>query len=494
MEVRVTILDATGAAVASVQKIKPLEALSRGEVSQRVSLVQPHLWDGLRDPYLYQVRTEVLVNGVVRDALDQPLGVRFFSVDPDKGFMLNGRPLELRGVNRHQDREGLGWAIGETEDLEDMALILELGCNAVRTSHYQQSPLWYDLANGKGVILWTEIPFINDVVDTPEFFENCREQLRELIRQNYNQPSILFWGIGNETFVRNEALTAADANDRLLRELAAVVREEDSTRLSSYASNGNVTEKRATFTDVVGFNQYFGWYHDAPEDFISWLDQQHALRPDLKIAMSEYGAGANPDQHETSARKPVASSQWHPEEWQSHFHEVYWQALAQRPWVWGKFIWCMFDLASDGRNEGGVPGRNDKGLVTFDRKTKKDAFFWYKANWSDQPVLYITSRRFTPRTEASTSVKIYSNAKSVELSVNGASRGKQTSRNHIFVWANVTLVPGENHVEARAEIAGQKMTDRCTWRYVPVTTRAPVEPAVQPSASGNSGQPTKIRD
>lgn len=467
VEVRVTILDATGTAAAAVRAVEPLAAKSRGEVSQRVSLVRPHLWDGLRDPYLYQVRTEVLVDGTVRDALDQPLGVRFFSVDPDQGFSLNGRPMELRGVNRHQDRDGMGWAIGEAQELEDMALILEMGCNAVRTSHYQQSPLWYDLANGKGVIVWTEIPFVNDVVDTPEFFDNCREQLRELIRQNYNQPSILFWGIGNETFVRDKALTAADTNDRLLRELAAVVREEDSTRLSTYASNGDVTEKRATFTDVVGFNHYFGWYHDAPEDFFPWLDQQHTLRPDLKIAMSEYGAGANPNQHEEPARNPIPDGPWHPEEWQAHFHEVYWQGLAQRPWVWAKFIWCMFDVASDGRDEGGLPGHNDKGLVTLDRKTKKDAFFWYKANWSNAPVLYITSRRFTPRTQAGTTVKIYSNASTVELSVNGETRGKQTSGNHIFLWPGIVLAKGENRITAQAERNGQTLTDECTWTYVP---------------------------
>jgi beta-galactosidase len=179
--------------------------------------------------------------------------------------------------------------------------------------------------------------------------------------------------------------------------------------------------------------------------------------------MSEYGAGANVAQHEEPAQKPAAPGPWHPEEWQSHFHEVYWQALAQRPWVWGKLIWAMFDFASDGRNEGGTPGRNDKGLVTCDRKTKKDAFYWYKANWSDQPVLHITSRRFTPRTRPDTTVKVYSNASAVELKVNGVSRGVKKSRNHIFLWPDVTLAQGENQLDALAKLDGHELRDHCVW-------------------------------
>ena len=242
---------------------------------------------------------------------------------------------------------------------------------------------------------------------------------------------------------------------------------EDPFRLSTYASNGNVSERRAGYPDVIAFNHYFGWYRGEVEDFAPWLDQQHSLRPDLGIGMSEFGAGANVTQHEENPRKPAPAGPWHPEEWQSHFHEVYWQALAQRPWVWGKFIWNMFDFASDGRNEGSTPGRNDKGLVTYDRKTRKDAFYWYKANWSDEPVLYITSRRFVARTQPTTTVKIYSNAETVELLVNGVSLGKRTGASRIFAWPDVQLAKGENRVEARAVSGGCELEDHCLWTYTP---------------------------
>jgi beta-galactosidase len=466
-ELLLTVSDADGVVVRTAQAVCQLAAQAGSEASQRIEITRPRLWDGLRSPHLYRLRAEVRVGGVVRDVVEQPFGVRFFAVDPERGFSLNGRAVDLRGANRHQDRSGLGWAISAAEDREDMALMVEMGCNMDRTSHYQQSQLWYDLADRQGMVLWTEIPVVYDVVDTPEFFENAKEQLRELIRQNYNHPSIFFWGIGNETFVRDQAMTPADTNDRLLKELAAVAREEDPTRLSTYASNGDVTELRVAHADVVGFNHYFGWYHDMPEDFVTWLDRQHALRPDLKIAMSEYGAGANPAQHEEPVRKPEAAGQWHPEEWQSHFHEVYWQALERRRWVWSKLVWCMFDVASDGRHEGGTPGINDKGLVTLDRKTKKDAFYWYKANWSDLPVLHITSRRFIERKQPLAPVKIYSNAETVELWVNGASLGTKTGSNHIFQWPEVSLARGGNEIEARATRGGHELVDRCVWNYEP---------------------------
>jgi beta-galactosidase len=403
----------------------------------------------------------------VRDEVTLPLGLRFFSVDPARGFSLNGRYLDLHGVCRHQDRPGKGWAISEADQREDFDLICEMGATAIRQSHYQQSQFWNDLGDSRGIVMWAELAFVNDAKNDPEFFANAREQLRELIRQNEQHPSICFWSIGNETFVRDPKLTPADTNDRLLKELAAVAREEDPSRLSTYASNGDVKEPRAGHTDVIAFNHYFGWYHGDAEEFAPWLDQQHSLRPDLKIGMSEYGAGANAAQHEENPKKPAPGGQWHPEEWQSHFHEVYWQALAQRPWVWGKFIWCMFDFASDGRNEGGTPGRNDKGLVTYDRKTKKDAFYWYKANWGDAPVLYITGRRSTVRTQRVTTVKIYSNADTVDLFVNGISRGKQTSAKRVFVWPNVELAVGENRIAARARCDGREFEDHCVWNCTP---------------------------
>jgi beta-galactosidase len=461
--VRTTISDAGGKMVQAVEMAALLAARARGDARCRLVVKEPHLWNAQADPYLYRVRTELVVGCVVRDAVTVPLGLRFFSVDRTRGFLLNGRDLDLRGVNRHQDRPGRGWAIGEAEEQEDFALIEEMGATMIRQSHYQQSQSWTDLADRRGMVTWSELAFVNEVRDNPEFFENAKEQLRELIRQNHHHPAILFWSIGNETFVRDPTAMPGDTNERLLRELAAVVREEDPTRLSTYASNGNVTEPRAGVPDVLGFNHYFGWYHGAPEDFAPWLDAQHAFRPDLRIGMSEYGAGANVAHHEDPAHQPEPGGPWHPEEWQFLYHEVYWQAMAERPWLWCKLVWCMFDFASDGRNEGGTPGINDKGLVTADRKTRKDAFYWYKANWSQEPVLHITSRRFTPRTNPLTAVRIYSNAGEVELHLNGVSLGTKSSTSRVFVWPGVALRDGRNVVEAHARVAECELVDRCEW-------------------------------
>lgn len=458
---RIRILDATGAVVRELQADASLAAHARGETRLQTAIAQPHLWDAQADPYLYSVRAETLVDGAVTDAVTIPLGLRFFSVDPDRGFSLNGHYLDLHGVNRHQDRPDKGWAISEADEREDFALIEEVGATIVRQSHYQQSQLWDELGDTRGMIMWAELPFTGPVRDNPEFFANAQEQLRELIRQNRQHPSIVFWSIGNET--HNPKELPPDANDRLLAALAQVVREEDDTRLSTYACDGNADDSRASHTDVIGFNYYAGWYHGTPEDFGPWIDAQHAAHRAMRIGVSEYGAGANVTQHEVPAKKPVPNGPWHPEEWQARQHEAYWQAMAARPWIWGKMIWCMFDFASDGRNEGGVPGRNDKGLVTADRQTRKDAFYWYQANWSSRPVLHLTSQRYTPRPAGATSIKVYSNAPAVELTLNGRSLGKKTSANHLFEWPEVTLAKGANRVTATAIRDGQPLEDACVW-------------------------------
>ncbi len=465
--VQTSLFDAAGALVETAEASLALPARGREDVRRRLIVKEPQLWDAQARPNLYRLRADLRVGGVVRDTVTLRLGLRFFSVDPARGFLLNGHALDLHGVNRHQDRPGKGWAISEDDEREDFAIAEELGATFVRQSHYQQSQLWNDLADEHGMVTWAELAYVNDARDNREFCENAKEQLRELIRQNLHHPSILFWSIGNETFVRDTKVMPADANDRLLRELAAVVREEDPTRLSTYASNGSVSEPRAGVTDVLGFNHYFGWYHDAPEDLAAWIDAQHALRPDLRIGFSEYGAGANVEHHEEPAVRPDTRGPWHPEEWQSIYHEVHWRAMAARPWLWCKLIWCLFDFASDGRNEGGVPGRNDKGLVTADRKTRKDAFYWYQANWSASPVLHIASRRFVARAKPTTDIKVYSNAEAVELFVNDVSVGSLTRPDRLFLWTGVTLAPGRNLIEARASRDGRDLVDRCEWTLTP---------------------------
>ena len=470
--VRTVVRDADGNAVATQEDRCELPAQGAARSEQFFRLEHPHLWNGRADPYQYQLVVSVLADGVVRDEVRQAFGLRSFKVDPDRGFFLNGTHLDLHGVSRHQDRAGKGWAISAADEREDFALIEEVGATAIRVAHYPQSPLWFDLADARGMVLWAEIPVVNEVPATAAYTENARQQLRELIRQNYNRPSICFWGVGNETREVGETSGRAQVNgpasDALIADLAELARQEDSTRLSVYASHHKPEDLRNFHTAVLGFNKYFGWYGGAAEDFGPWADEVHRRYPRLAFSMSEYGAGANPRQHEANAPKPVPTGAWHPEEYQSHYHEVYWQALSQRDYIWAKFVWNMFDFAADIRAEGEQPGINDKGLVTYDRKLKKDAFFWYQANWSSAPVLHLTSRRFTERPVGPTELKVYSNAPQVELWINGISCGRREADQHIFRWT-VDLAAGVNHVEARASFGGTPLTDECDFTGRPAT-------------------------
>jgi beta-galactosidase len=433
------------------------------EFVRPVTIDHPHLWNGRADPYLYSVRVELYgaaatgKPGVLLDAVEQPLGLRSYSVDPDRGFILNGSYLNLYGFNRHQDWPDKGWAISDAEEAEDFDIMRDTGATAVRVSHYQQSDTWYSRCDRAGIVAWAEIPFVNEALATPEFLENAKQQLRELIRQNFNHPSICFWGVGNET--------SGPAADGVIAALAPVVRQEDPTRLSTYASSHDAADPKNWHTDVVGFNRYYGWYHGQLSEFAAWLDKTHADHPRASFGISEYGAGASIIQHAQDPARPEARGPFHPEEYQNTYHEAYWAALKGRPYVWGKFIWCLHDFASDGRNEGDHPGRNDKGLVTYDRTVKKDAYFFYKANWSSDPVLHIASSRFSERTVPVTEVKVYSNAPRVSLEVNGVSMGEQAdpSVDRIFLWHGISLAPGPNRVSASAHFGTASVTDSCVW-------------------------------
>jgi beta-galactosidase len=457
IEVVVTVFDAGGRSVLNASTIQTIGAHGSAAVVQPLTLAHPNLWDGRANPYLYRVKVELRREGKACDSVDQPMGLRFFRVDPDKGFFLNGRYLDLHGVNRHQDRIDKGWAISPEDEAEDFSLIRELGCTAIRVSHYQQADTWYQRCDRAGIVAWAEFPFVNQALPTPEFLENAKQQLRELIRQNYNHPAIVFWGVGNET--------SGAAADGVIAELAKVAREEDPTRLSTYASSHAIQDTKNWHTDVVAFNRYYGWYHGEAGELAANLDQTHALHPASGFGVSEYGAGASILQHEEHPSRPDTKGRYHPEEYQASLHEAAWKILQARPFVWGKFVWCMFDFASDGRAEGDHLGRNDKGLVTYDRKTRKDAFYWYKANWSDEPVVYITSRRFAVRTKPEAEVKVYSNAGSVELWVDGVSQGRVVAPDHIFRWAVVKLEPGDNQIRAGARFGEKDVSDECIWTY-----------------------------
>jgi beta-galactosidase len=459
--VRTVITDAAGTVVADqTTAAQSLAAASGADLTQTVTIANPHRWDGLTDPYLYQANVELrdAAANRVTDVVTEPLGLRSFALSPTTGFSLNGHPLDLHGVNLHQDRAVKGWAVNDNDHTQDFALIKEIGATAVRMAHYQHDQKDYSLADGAGLVVWAEIPLVNNVTNSAAFTANAQQQLRELIRQNYNHPSIIFWGTGNEQ------RTDDSATNTLLDSLAGIVTTEDPDRISTYASCCVSDTSAVTgHAESTGYNKYFGWYDGSYSQLGGWADNLHAALPSRPIAVSEYGAGANTTQHQLNPPKPDPGGQFHPEEYQALLHEASWKQLQARPYLWGKFVWNMFDFASDGRNEGGQPGINDKGLVTRDRQIRKDAFYWYKANWANTPTLYITSRRWTSRTTATTDIKVYSNASTVTATLNGTPLGSRSSTDHIFTWAGVTLRPGANVVTVTATINGTPVTDTVTW-------------------------------
>jgi beta-galactosidase len=458
-----SILNPDGKTVLASEQALTLARSDTAPYYFHLTLPQPHLWNGRKDPYLYRAIMELQTkDGMTLDRVEQPLGLRFYSVDPDKGFFLNGQPYHLHGVDRHQDFMNKGWAISDTDMDEDIALLKELGATVIRCAHYQHSDYFYGLCDKLGILVWAEIPQVNIIRDTPEFESTSRNQLLDLIRQSVNHPSIFVWSLGNEIGGKS------DDPHRELQDLAAVAHGEDPTRPTIEATMTDARPQMNKIPDLLGWNIYPGWYSGAKEDYGQYLDKRRASSKWGGFCVSEYGAGANTAQHEQNPQHPKPGGPWHPEEWQSEVHEAAWAALKQRPFVWGTFVWCMFDFAVATRHEGSQPGLNDKGLVTRDRKTKKDAFYFYKSNWSDEPMIYITSRQFTERTNAVTDVKIYSNAKSPELFINSASLGKQGGgTNGVFIWKNVTLTPGENKITVTAMANGQPVTDECVWKLSP---------------------------
>jgi beta-galactosidase len=443
--VRVVVADRQGRVVATWIERQTLAAGARAAVMLAGTIDHPHLWNGRVDPYLYDVTVQVGDS----DAVTVPFGLRSFAVTPDGGFTLNGWPYDLHGVCRHQDRQGRGWAFSDDDQDLDMALIDELGATAVRLTHYQQGQRFYELADRHGVILWSELSLVGAIGHRPAFTDNASQQLQELIRQNYNHPSVVVWGLANELVDFD-----AQAPFPLVATLNSLAHAEDPSRPTTLATHLPDAFAINGQTDVVGFNKHLGWYSGKFADLATWADGAHQAMPQRSLALSEYGAGASPLFHAAPATAPD-----HSEEYQAAFHEASWKIVAARPFLWAKFITFMFDAASDGRNEGSTPGRNDKGLVTYDRAVKKDAFYFYKATWSSRPFVYITSRRFEPRVSATTDVKVYSNLPEVTLTVNGQALNAVTAADHVFVWPAVTLQPGANLVEARAG----DQRDAVTW-------------------------------
>ena len=348
----------------------------------KIKVKEPHLWNSMEDPYCYTCEATIEKDGAVLDAVTETYGYRSFHVDPDKGFFLNGKSYPLHGVSRHQDRQDMGWAITPKEHEEDIALIKEVGANTIRLAHYQHDQYFYSLCDHTGFVLWAEIPFISQFIPTQEAHDNTISQMTELIAQNYNHPSIFFWGISNEITIAGES----EALYQNLTELNALAKKLDPSRLTTMAQVSMVPmdSEHTYITDLQSYNHYFGWYVGDVEDNGPWLDKFHALNPDRCLGVSEYGAEnilkwhtAYPDNHDYT------------EEYASHYHHEMLKTFATRPYLWATHVWNMFDFAADARDEGGVQGRNNKGLVTYDRKTKKDAFYIYQAYWTTKPMVHV---------------------------------------------------------------------------------------------------------
>ena len=457
------VVDASGDLVTELSSTQSVPAGANLNFIQNTVISNPHLWNGVLDPYLYSVYVSVRDGATLQDVVQQPLGFRSFNIDPNQGFILNGQPYDLHGVDFHQDRLNEGWAISDADQTQDIGLIQDIGATFVRLSHYQHAPLTYQLLDQDGIAAWSEVPMNGtgnaNFPSTQSFLDNAKQQLQEMIRQNYNHPSVIVWGLFNEI--------ADNATNRsVVTALNALAHQEDPTRLTTAASNQSPSAGVSQITDVVSFNEYFGWYSGSVSDFAPFLDSTHALYTNRAFGISEYGAGASINQHEDNPPEPANAGPFHPEEYQDLFHEAYWSAIQPRAFVWESTVWNMFDFAVDSRNEGDTPGRNDKGLVTYDRLTPKDAFYYYKANWSNSPVLYITSRGYTSRSASAIPIKIYANMDSVTLTLNGVTISTIASANapyDVFLWNNVAIQDGTNTIQVSGTRGGTTYTDSVTF-------------------------------
>lgn len=463
LKVRTTIEDAKGNIIS--QNIE--QNVTNENVKQPFVIEHPVLWNAKQNPHLYKVIVELLDDGKVIDRVEQRTGLRYFSVDADKGFFLNGKYLDLYGFCLHEEVEGKGSALSAEDHERDMELVKESGATSLRLVHYPHSESIYHLSDENGIVLWTEIPMVGPggydfcgFINTDGLKEHARQVLKELVYQKYNHPSICFWGIFNE--IR----TNYDNAEPFARELHELYKEIDPSRLTTLASCDD-PKFYQNCSDLMAWNKYIGWYgsRNAPETAGNFFDKAKAASNGKPVAISEYGGGANVEHHFSMKENDVKpSGQFHPEEGQTYIHEGNWSAFAQRPYMWAKYIWVFADFQSSIRNEGGKPGINDKGLVTYDRKIKKDAFYFYKANWSTEPMIYITSRRFTERPEANVQVKVYSNLRENTLYVNGKKIGKQKSDPlHRVVWQNVTLSKGENRIRVEGKSKAGVIEDTCVW-------------------------------
>lgn len=490
VEVRAKIKDEDGKVQARTELKVDGKKLKSAELNGNIATFtgnmkvnKPRLWNGKEDPYLYTVEVTVTREGEVIDQVTDKIGFRYFSVDSDEGFFLNGESYPLRGVDIHQDREGYGNAVPDQVREEDFEIIEEIGANTLRVAHYPHSEFVFDKADEMGLVVYTEIPFVNEMTTTENFADNTEQQLTEMIKQYYNHPSIITWGVHNELGYRDyipsesENLPEEEQYEiatSLVKRLATKAKELDPERLvaqaiissridpnldwgSDTAQNDGLNEVDK-FIDISSMNLYYGWY--SPKEAIPRMDgfltELGEKYPDAVLGISEYGAGGNPNQHDIIDEDfewngmEDTRGDWHPEEYQNYYHEENYAIIEQHPELWATHVWNLFDFGSDGRDEGDNPGINDKGLVSYDRQLKKDSFYFYKAQWNhEDPFVYITSKRYTERPKSTTPVKVYSNQDEVTLTVNGKDYGPgEKQQTGVFVWENVELKQDDNVVVA----------------------------------------------
>ena len=409
-----------------------------------------HLWHGRKDPYLYCCEVEIVENGEVLDNVCSRFGCRTFKIDPDNGFILNGEEYPLRGVSRHQDRWGVGNALLPEHHEEDIDLICEVGATTIRLAHYQHDQYFYDLCDERGLVIWAEIPYISRHM--PNGRENTISQMKELVAQNYNHPSIVVWGLSNEISIAGSGADLLE-NHNILNNLC---HEMDPTRLTTIAavSMCKMDDPYLQIPDVVSYNHYFGWYGGDTSMNGPWFDKFHATHPTIPIGCSEYGCEAL-NWHTSDPKQGDYT-----EEYQAYYHKELIKQLFTRKYMWATHVWNMFDFGADARAEGGENGQNHKGLVTMDRKYKKDAFYAYNAWLSDEPFVHLCGKRYVDRVEDVTKVTVYSNRPEVELFVNGESVGKKTAADHFFYF-DVPNV-GESTIVAKAG----ELSDEGTIRKV----------------------------
>ncbi|MBP5259361.1 MAG: hypothetical protein J6Z12_01830 [Paludibacteraceae bacterium] len=457
--------DAAGKTVCSSDTTFEVKAWEEPDVLVKWQVSRPHLYQGKPDPYMYSEVSELYVDGRLVDTDRQPVGLRSMRIDPAQGFFLNDQSYRLYGVCLHEEMPHKGRAVSDADRKLSIDVMRETGLNYFRLAHYQHGDFTYHYLDSLGIFCWSEVPVVNSVgmndSENEVFQRNAVSQMFELVMQLYNHPSIVVWGLSNEVNYQ----PGIDPT-YTIKTLNEVVKTMDRHRPTVVAAM--FPEKMTNFVpDAYAANRYDGWYYGKIEDFGKVMDELHSKYPYRAIGVSEYGVGANVTHHQDIAAPIQEGGQFHPEEYQSHFHESYWKMIKDRPFIWSSSVWAGFDFAVDSRNEGGVPGRNDKGLASFDRQTRKDAFYWYKANWNkEEDFVYITSRRYTQRSQQTTNLRIYANLPRVTVYLNGKKVADVDVKDCLAVCP-LTLKKGDNVI--RIEAAGRQGTveDTVTWNYKP---------------------------